>query len=165
MWWLYRLEAWGIQLEARFLGISHASLCGGLCGKREMLEFLRKSAKWKACYGILFISTPLFGLPILSLLEEFHLMLFYLVGFQFVILERVWFWFWRYFVHAFINTSPHTMEYNLTLIRFCTLWEGPLILLFNFTIINIYFLSDKKKKNHQSSFIIKFSVWLFCCSC
>ena len=64
---------------------------------REMLGFLRKSVKWKGCYGILFISTPLFGLLVPMLLEEFPLMLFYLVGFQFVIrkgwmaFERVWF--------------------------------------------------------------------------
>ena len=53
------------------------------------------------------------------------------------------FWFLRYFVHAFISISSWTVEeYTLTLIRVCTLWEGPLILLFNFIIINIYFVSD-----------------------
>ena len=81
--------------------------------KREMLRFSRKNAKQKGCYGILFVSTPLFGLLVLSLLEEFNLMLFYLVGFQFVI-QKGWitfekiFWFLRYFVHAFISTSPCT---------------------------------------------------------
>ena len=55
------------------------------CGKRVMLGFLRKSVERKGCYGILFIFTPLFRLLVLSLLEEFLLMLFYLVGFRFVI--------------------------------------------------------------------------------
>ena len=60
--------------------------------------------------------------------------------------ERVRFWFLRYFVHAFICSPPCTVEeYSLTLIRFCILWEGPLILLLNLTIINIYIVSDKKK--------------------
>ena len=60
--------------------------------------------------------------------------------------ERVRFWFLRYFVHAFICSPPCTVEeYSLTLTRFCILWEGPLILLLNLTIINIYIVSDKKK--------------------
>ena len=60
--------------------------------------------------------------------------------------ERVRFWFLRYFVHAFICSPPCTVEeYSLTLIRFCILWEGPLILLLNLTIINIYIVSDEKK--------------------
>ena len=60
--------------------------------------------------------------------------------------ERVRFWFLRYFVHAFICSPPCTVEeYSLTLIRFCILWEGPLILLLNLTIINIYIVTDKKK--------------------
>lgn len=66
--------------------------------------------------GMLFISTLLFELLVLSLLEEFHLMFIYLIGFRFVIwkgwimFERVWLWFLRYFVHAFINISPYIME-------------------------------------------------------
>ena len=78
-------------------------------------------------------------------------LLFYLVGFRFVIqkgwitFERVWCWFLRYFVHTFISFSPYTVEYTLTLIRFCTLWEGPLIIFFNFIIINIYSVSEKKR--------------------
>ena len=59
-----------------------------------------------------------------------------------------------YFVHTFISTSPFTMvECNLSLIMFCTLWERPLIYLFDFTIINIFFVSDKvKTKKRGSSF-------------
>ena len=53
--------------------------------QERTLGFLRKSIEWKGCYGILFISTPPFGLLVQSLLEEFPLMLFYLVGFWFVI--------------------------------------------------------------------------------
>ena len=58
-------------------------------------------------------------------------------------------------VHAFISTSSCTVEeYSLSLIRFCTLWEEFLILFFNFIIINIYFVSNKKngKENPQWSF-------------
>ena len=35
---------------------------------------------------------------------------------------------------------------SLTLIRSCISWEGPLIVPLNFTVINIYFISNWKKK-------------------
>ena len=54
-----------------------------------MLGFFRKSGEQKRC-GIYFTSIPpLCGPLVLLLLGEFHLMLFNLVGFQFVI-QRGW---------------------------------------------------------------------------
>ena len=57
-----------------------------------------------------------------------------------MIFERFCTCFYQYF-------SLYSGGYTLTLIRFCTLWEGPLILPFNFIIINMYIVSDKKKEN------------------
>lgn len=52
---------------------------------REMLGFLRKSQDRNECCGIYSTSTPHRGPFVLSLLEEFHLMFYSSVGFQFVI--------------------------------------------------------------------------------
>ena len=67
---------WGIQLEARHFGKSFASLCCGLCGKREMLGFFRIRRDRKGCYGIYFTPIPLYWPLVLLLLEEF-LLVFY----------------------------------------------------------------------------------------
>ena len=75
----------GNSIRGKTLRHIACTLYRGLCGKKEMLGFLRISVEQKGCYGILFISTPLFALLVPSLLEEFPLMLFYLVGFRFVI--------------------------------------------------------------------------------
>ncbi|RVW88134.1 hypothetical protein CK203_042869 [Vitis vinifera] len=58
--------------------------CNKLSEQRETLGFLRISGDWKGCCGIYFTSTPLFGPLVLSLLEEFHLVLFNSTGFRFV---------------------------------------------------------------------------------
>ena len=56
---------------ARLFCKSLASLFFELCGKREMLGFLRKSGEQKGC-GIYFIFTIPVRPLVPSLLEEFH---------------------------------------------------------------------------------------------
>ena len=48
-------------------------------GKRETLGYLRKSGDRKGCCGIYFTSTPLFGSPVLPLLEEFYLIFCFVI--------------------------------------------------------------------------------------
>ena len=79
------LEVRGIQLEARHFGKLLASLCFGLCGKRETLGFFRIRGDRKGCYGIYFIYIPLYGPLVLLLLEEFLLVFYNSTGLRFVI--------------------------------------------------------------------------------
>ena len=79
------LKVWGTQLEARHFGKSLASLCCELCGKKETLGFLRIRGDEKGCYGIYFISIPLYELLVLLLLEEFLLVFYNSTGLWFVI--------------------------------------------------------------------------------
>ena len=50
-----------------------------------MFGFLRIRGDQKRCYGIYFISIPLFGPLVLLLLEEFLLVFYNSIGLQFVI--------------------------------------------------------------------------------
>ena len=81
---MLHLEVWGIQLEARHFGKSLASLCCELCGKRETLGFFRIRGDRKGCYGIYFISIPLYGPLVLLLLKEFLLVFYNSTGLRFV---------------------------------------------------------------------------------
>ena len=78
-----------------------------------MLVFFRISGDRKGCYGIHFTSTLLFGPLVLSHLEEFHLMLFNSIGFQFVIqkFEIVGGYLCIWFLYSGVS--------SLTLIRIC----------------------------------------------
>ena len=49
------------------------------------LGFLRIRGEWKRCYGIYFISIPLFGPLVLQLLEEFLLAFYNSTRLRFVI--------------------------------------------------------------------------------
>ena len=93
--WLSHLEDWETQSEVRLFGELLALLCFELCGKREMLRFLRKGWKRKGCFRIYFTSIPTFGPLVLSLLKEFYLMLFNLVGLRFLI-QKGWITFFFY---------------------------------------------------------------------
>ena len=75
----------GNSIKGKTFGKLLALLYYELCGKGEMLGFLRKSGDQKGCCEVYFISTPLFGPPALLLLEEFRLILFNSIDFQFVI--------------------------------------------------------------------------------
>ena len=62
-----------------------ALLCYGFCNKRETLGFFKIRGDQKGCYGIYFISIPLFGPFVLLLLEEFLLVFYNSTGLQFII--------------------------------------------------------------------------------
>ena len=73
-------RSFGNSIRIKDLWKLLASLFCGLCGKREIQGFFRIKGDRNGCCGIDFTLTPLYGLLVLLLLEEFYLVLHNSIG-------------------------------------------------------------------------------------